>query len=652
MNRGLDTIFVPHLRLFTPPGESVARYACPYTQAAPYVVRANVDASVLTLEYPVDGEQNWWISEAASILEIPEGEIRKAHDIAAQSQRAFTDNCRTEGQKLLNRLAAENKRGCVLLGRPYNTVDRYVNLNLARRLASLDIEPIPFDFMPLGDEPLPPLWGRVRWGYGRKLLQAARALKRHRNLGAVIMTNFGCGPDAFVDQYLEAELFDTPHIVLEMDDHQAEAGLVTRLEAFSRTFACRPDDHPITELSGPALGVPDRSLRQYTYYIPSFMDHAYAFTGALKAAGCRAVLLPPTDDESWELGMRHAYGRECHPFISFAGDLLKAAQRPDFVAKDACYFGPSYFGPCLLPQYLVALHLILHNAGLSEVSVINISDPPTMKELGNGYVVRMAAGIYAIDRLFKWKTEIEPYERIPGTVAAIHRQNLEDIEAGLANRHFFRSLRDSVKRFSDIELVTDGPRRPTVGIVGDVYTRVNEHSNDHLYQKLNELGFDVWTSCSMLDVSILGGEQLHQELERQGRPVAGLVAKAAIPGAKAALALIDRYFPDSINTPQERHFPEVLQTTSKYTSYWIDKALSANINRVDEFHQAGADGVINVMCHNCMLGNVTAALSSTMGRDMDNIPLCNLVFEGLKSTHTTNRLEAFAHQVRTRGTNR
>ena len=36
----------PHLRMFTPPGESVSRYACAYTQAAPYVVMQNTDADV------------------------------------------------------------------------------------------------------------------------------------------------------------------------------------------------------------------------------------------------------------------------------------------------------------------------------------------------------------------------------------------------------------------------------------------------------------------------------------------------------------------------------------------------------------------------------------------------------------------------------
>lgn len=643
--QGINRLFIPHLRMFTPAAEKIARYACPYTQAAPFVVRENTDAEVVALEYPVDGEADWWVTDVSASLGVPHDEVEAALDVAQAAQQRFVDGCREEGRKLLERLAAENRRGCVLLGRPYNTTDRYVNLNMARRLSELGIEPIPYDFMPLGDDALPPLWNRIRWGYGRKLVQAARVLKHHKNLGAVIVTNFGCGPDAFVDQYLEHELADTPHIVLELDDHQAEAGLVTRLEAFSRTFKVRDPEHPVVVVTGAAPGEPDRPLREYTFYIPSFMDHAYAFTGALKSCGCKTVLLPPTDDESWELGLQHAYGRECHPFISLLGDLLKAARRPDFVAKDACYFAPSYFGPCLLPQYLLALHLILQKVGLGDVTVMNISDPPTMKELGNSYVVRMGLGCYAVDRLFKWKTEILPYELNPGEVAAVHKQNLEAIEDGLAHGKLFKALRESVARFKAVPLKATSSGRPVVGIVGDVYTRINEHSNDRLYERLNDLGFEVWTSCSLIDVSVIGAEQLHKELERRGKHIYGFAAKAAIPGSKMLLHLVDRCFPEGIRTPQERHFPDVVKTSSRYTSYWIDKALSLNISRIEEFHQGGADGVINAMCHNCMLGNVTGALIASMRRDMDDMPVCNLVFEGLKSTHSTNRLEAFAHQV-------
>ncbi len=653
IGKGIRQIFIPHLRLFIPPGESSERYACPYTQAAPYVVRENVapEAEILTFEYPVEREAAHWAETLAKALGVRRAEVESAGRAAQAAQDAFRARCRAEGQAFLSRLTKDGKRGAVLLGRPYNTADRHLSLNLARRLKGLGVEPIPFDFLPLEREPLPPLWERIRWGYGRKLVQAARALKHHPHLGAVIVTNFGCGPDAFVDQYLEAELKGVPHLLLELDDHQAEAGLVTRIEAFARNFKIRRSPPPPV-LTGRDPGKPRRPLREYTYYVPAFMDHAYAITGALKASGCKTVLLPPTDDASWNLGLKHAYGRECHPFIAFAGDLLKAAERPGFVPEEACYFGPSYFGPCLLPQYPLALHLILERVGLAGVTVMNITDPTNMKELGRSYMVRLALGLYAIDRFYKWKTEIEPREAEKGSVRRVYREILSDLEKGLATGGFFRALNTSAARFRATPLRRAVGTRPRVGIVGDVFTRVNPHSNDQLYAKLNQMGFDVWSSGSVIDVSFLAMEQRHAELFKEGRPAAAAAAKALIPALKSGRRLIDRCFPDSIRTPQERHYPDVLRASSRYVSFWIDKVLSLNLNRIEELHRAGADGIINVMCHNCMLGTVTASLSKSIRKDIDDKPFCSLVFEGLKSTHTVNRLEAFAHQVRSFRTTR
>ena len=646
IEKGVHRIFIPHLRLFTPPGETEPRYACPYTQAAPYVIRGNVPdgIEILTLEYPVDGESLAWLEAAAEALGIERHAVEAAYAAAGAAQQAFREECRAAGAGLLRDLEKGGRRGAVLLGRPYNTSDRHLNLNLAARLKALDIEPVPFDFLPLGEEKLPPLWNRIRWGYGRKLVQAARFLKQHPHLGAVILTNFGCGPDAFVDQYLEYELKEIPHVLIELDDHQAEAGVLTRLEAFNRNFKIRRFRPPA--VTGKDPGEPRRPLREYTYYIPSFMDQAYAITGALKASGCRTVLLPPTDERSWNLGLKHAYGRECHPFIAFTGDLLKAAERPDFEPEAACYFGPSYFGPCLLPQYPLALHLILEKAGLAGVTVMNITDASNMRELGSAYMVRLALGLYAIDRMCKWKTEIALQAAEKGEVERVYREVLIDLEHGLAEGSFFRALKRAVTRFTAIPLSPDGNDRPRIGIVGDIYTRINAHSNDRLYERLNAMGFDVWTSSSLIDVSFLGMEQRHAELDRQGKPARAAAAKMLIPALRAARRLVDRYFPRDIQTPQERQYPDVHRASSRYVSFWIDRVLSLNLNRIEELHQAGVDGIINVMCHNCMLGTITAALSKIIRGDIADTPLCSLVYEGLKSTHNVNRLEAFTDQVR------
>jgi len=212
---GAKRIFVPHERLFPAPGEDRAWFACPYTQAAPYVVRANLpQADVLTLEFPVQGEEGYFVKSAATALEVPEDEARNALKEGQAALAAFRSECLAEGERVLKGLERTGRLGAVLLGRPYNTGDRAINLHLARRLKGLSLEPIPMDFLPLDQEPLPAFWRRVRWGQGRSLLKAARIVRRDPRLVAVVVTNFGCGPDAFVDQYLEEVLADTPHIVL------------------------------------------------------------------------------------------------------------------------------------------------------------------------------------------------------------------------------------------------------------------------------------------------------------------------------------------------------------------------------------------------------------------------------------------------------
>jgi len=382
--------------------------------------------------------------------------------------------------------------------------------------------------------------------------------------------------------------------------------------------------------------------------VPRFSDHAHALVGALRWAGCRVVLLPPADEESYELGLRHAYGRECHPYVALLGDLLRAAKRPDFVPEEACFYGPSYMGPCLLPQYSTAMHLVLRRVGLERVTLLNLTDPPAMAELGRGYIARLVLGLLAIDRLHKWKVETEGYEETPGEAARVHAQNLKAIEDALANGGFWRALRECVRRFQAVRLRADAGSRPKVGVAGDIYTRINPHANDHLYERLRAGGFEVWTSCMLIDVSWLGVEQWADVQARRGNRWAFLTARPALWFTKGVRRLMDSQFPRTIRTPEEGHYPEVREGSERYCSYWIDRLLSLNLNRFRELHEAGAAGVLNVMCHNCMIGTVTAALTPAMQREMPGLAIATLQFESLKSTHNLNRLEAFLAQVQGR----
>jgi predicted CoA-substrate-specific enzyme activase len=655
LERGFRRIFVPSVQKEASPGEKREWFLCPYTQAAPYVVGASFGeraGEVITFGFPTQQEEWIYVKEASKQFQVPLARAWTAFLLAKQAQQRFREACRKEGEKVLKRLERTGKIGCVIIGRPYNVYDRHMNLNLVRRLKGLGVEPVPMAFLPLEDEALPEFWRRVRWAHGRTLLKAARIVRRSRNLCAVVVTNFGCGPDAFIDQYLEEVLKETPHIVLEFDDHQAEAGLITRLEAFARVAregASRREVQSVHQDDiALAPGTPRLPLRQYRYYVPMFSDHAHAIVGALRWARCEAVLLPPTDAESWELGLKHAYGRECHPYIALLGDFLKATKRADFDPQSACFYGASYMGPCLLPQYMMGMSLVMKRLGLDDVTFLNLTDPPTMKELGKGYIAKLVLGLLAIDRLYKWKVEIEPYEIVRGEVERVHQENMRMLEDAMAEGGFLGALDSAIQRMNSVPLREDCGNKPKVGVIGDIYTRINPYANSDLYKKLENMGFEVWSSAMMIDIAWLGSEQWHEELYRKGKFLDAMFALGMLPFTRLARWFVNRRFPNTIRTPEERHFKEVKKSCEKVCSYWIDRLISMNIARIEDFAQSGASGVLNVMCHNCMIGTVTASLLPSLQDGIDRTVLGTLIYEGLKSTHNDNRLQAFADQIKER----
>ena len=52
------------------------------------------------------------------------------------------------------------------------------------------------------------------------------------NIYAIYIGNFLCGPDSFILKYFKKEMGEKPFLHLEIDEHSADAGAITRCEAF------------------------------------------------------------------------------------------------------------------------------------------------------------------------------------------------------------------------------------------------------------------------------------------------------------------------------------------------------------------------------------------------------------------------------------
>lgn len=75
----------------------------------------------------------------------------------------------------------------------------------------------------------------VHWYSGRKMVACAhRFMEDERVHGVIFMNYFGCGMDAFVEEIFKNDLSKKkPYLCLSLDEHTGEAGIITRLEAFT-----------------------------------------------------------------------------------------------------------------------------------------------------------------------------------------------------------------------------------------------------------------------------------------------------------------------------------------------------------------------------------------------------------------------------------
>lgn len=99
--------------------------------------------------------------------------------------------------------------------------------------------PLPLDYLPVRGVDLSDEFPHMYWRGGQEILAAGRLIRDDPRLQAIVITNFGCGPDSFLLGYFKRIMGDKPFLELEIDEHTADAGIITRCEAFFDSLRMR-----------------------------------------------------------------------------------------------------------------------------------------------------------------------------------------------------------------------------------------------------------------------------------------------------------------------------------------------------------------------------------------------------------------------------
>jgi len=380
-----------------------------------------------------------------------------------------------------------------------------------------------------------------------------------------------------------------------------------------------------------------------------------------------------------DLGKQHTSGKECFPCVVTLGDILyfmeceKERLGEDFNPENYLYFMPEADGPCRFGMYNKLHRIILDSIpGLENVQITSLNSDDAydleglvpkekMQEFRKaGYLSIVVGDI--LDRLL-WR--IRPYEKIEGTTDAFiyeARKRLAESFAKHASTNELSNvlidLEQIVKEAKDL-MDSTIPRKPLIGIVGEIYVRTHVRSNQDTIKVLEKYGGEAvnasigeWINYTTYDQVRMAKIALRLHLKsRQFKKIKADLLQYL----KYSLTLLYQYMQqrkvyrmvrkhiDIIEDHKIGHLDRVLKKNNVF-SFEVGTEACLSIPSALVLAHQGYNGVVNIFPFTCMPSNLTASITKPlMGKR--NVPYIDVSYDGSFQPGREAALRTFMYQA-------
>ncbi|MDR1450548.1 MAG: acyl-CoA dehydratase activase-related protein [Propionibacteriaceae bacterium] len=525
LDKGVTTIFYPSVayeqQLISGADKN---YNCPVVASYPQVIQNNLEGirgekvrflnPYVNLANPAKLAErlaevfaDWGVtlSEAEAAVEAGYAEDAKVRaDIRAEAARA-RQLCREQGV-----------RGIVLAGRPYH-LDPEVNHGIPELVNSLGLavfteDSVIADSAAGEDSPLErPLRVRDQWAYHSRLYEAAAVVAADPGLELVQLNSFGCGLDAITSEQV-AEILEAKNRVytlLKIDEVSSLGAARIRLRSLAaateertrRQQALRP---PVRSHALQRVAFTEEMKAKHTIIAPQMAPVQFRFIEpVLWRAGYKVKVLEQASAADVEAGLTTVNNDSCYPAIMVVGQLVQAfrsgAYDPDATSVMITQTG----GMCRATNYVALLRRALRDAGYAQVPVIAISTSGIEKNPGLKITLKLAHQVMRAlafgDALQDLLLRVRPYEAVPGSATQLYRRwdaiGREFFEHGAsalyARRLTYRRLVKGMVEEFDAFPLDGSPRRPRVGVVGEILVKFQPDANNHVIDVIESEGCEA-----------------------------------------------------------------------------------------------------------------------------------------------------------------
>jgi predicted nucleotide-binding protein (sugar kinase/HSP70/actin superfamily) len=370
-----------------------------------------------------------------------------------------------------------------------------------------------------------------------------------------------------------------------------------------------------------------------------------ALAAVLRSIGIDAEAIPPADAETLELGGRHTSGEECYPLRLTVGDFLKILEKPGTDPSKVAFFMATGQGPCRFGQYAPYVTSMLASQGYSDVTILAPACETGYSDFGKAsslYARGAWRAIVCSDILSKLLLKTRPYETVPGSSDQVYEESLCELCRTLevpyaSNKEQMNAIQGCMLNirncFRAVEIKPD-PARPLIGVVGEIFCRLNTFSNNDLVRRLEEFGAEVWLNDVSEWIWYVNDDEFRTlRLRGKNRSLKALGAHVRAHFQRKDEHEIASLFGEDFRGYEEpSEIGEVLGYAECYLPpLGANGEMIVNIGKSVYFAKKGADGVIDISPFTCMNGIICEAIYPRVSRDNGGIPIRNFYVDGTQS---------------------
>ena len=406
----------------------------------------------------------------------------------------------------------------------------------------------------------------------------------------------------------------------------------------------------------------EKTIFERTLYIPQ-MHYAGSrlVAAAFGSVGIDARVSPDSDERTLELGGRYTSGEECLPEKVTLGNFLKVLVDEGKDPGETAFLMMTAGGPCRFGQYRSLIRNILDDLGYGEATLVSPTSSDGYAGVGEsaGELVRTGWRAAVIgDILTKALLRTRPYELRAGDTDEVFERSIARVGDLLARsydsngeqlEHVLMGVETCREEFENVPADYSEPKL-LVGVVGEIFCRLNDFANASLIRKLEEYGCEAWISDVAEWVWYTKNEELHH-LDRRGKgwwhPAQWGPRLSRHFQRADEHALYDAFGDYFVGYEEPEDVQHVLDIAQPYMPREGSRGeMVLSTGKARYLHGIGADGIVDISPFSCMNGIITEAIYTKLSSDQDNIPIRMFYFDGL-ATDLDRDVGIFVELVKT-----